>query len=62
MAKIEAVDFNAHKGLLIDPSKAELHGSEQHLIPTVLAEFTNIAVQNPIVLTKNGFYQVRSKK
>lgn len=54
MAKLVAIDHNTHKHIHIDPSKAELHGAELNLIPIVSAEFSNIAVQYPIVLTKNG--------
>ncbi|OUS23454.1 peptide ABC transporter permease [Thalassotalea sp. 42_200_T64] len=54
MAKLVAIDHNVHKNLRINPAKAELHGAELNLIPAVVAEFTNLAVQYPIVLTKNG--------
>lgn len=54
MAKLVAVDRQKHKDLVFDSSKAEWHGQSQHLIPVVLAEFTHLAVQYPIVLTKDG--------
>lgn len=40
--------------MILDPSKAELHGAELHLIPVIVAEFVNLVVQYPIVFTKNG--------
>jgi hypothetical protein len=54
MTNLIAVDYKKHSNIQIDPSKAELHGAKQHLIPTVLSEFSNLAVQYPIVITKNG--------
>jgi len=53
MANLIAIDPIAHKNLTIDPSKAELHGAELNLIPAVVAEFNHLAVQYPIVITKN---------
>jgi len=54
MTKLVAIDHKIHKHLKITPEKAELHGAELNLIPAVVAEFNNLAVQYPIVLTKNG--------
>lgn len=54
MAQLMAIDNHHHKNLVVDPAKAELHGAELHLIPVVVGEFINLAVQYPIVLTKNG--------
>lgn len=54
MANLVAVDNKNHLNLKVDPNKAELHGAELHLIPVVISEFTNLALQYPIVLTKNG--------
>lgn len=54
MAKLVAIDKQIHRDLSIDISKAEQHGAELNLIPAVLSEFVNLAVQYPIVFTKNG--------
>jgi len=54
MANLIAIDNQTHKNLHINSSKAELHGQALHLIPVVLSEFSNLAVQYPIVFTKNG--------
>ena len=54
MTNLVAIDNKIHKQVRIDSNKAELHGAELHLIPVVLSEFVNLAVQYPIVLTKNG--------
>ncbi len=54
MANLVAVNNQQHQQLKVNPAKAELHGAELNLIPVVLSEFINVAVQYPIVLTKNG--------
>lgn len=54
MAKLVAVDYNIHKHLKINTAKIEQHGAKLNLIPAVVAEFANLAVQCPIVLAKNG--------
>jgi len=54
MTNLVAIDNKIHKNVRIDSNKAELHGAELHMIPVVLSEFVNLAVQYPIVLTKNG--------
>lgn len=54
MANLTAVDYHTHKHLMINPSAAELHGAELNMIPVVVEEFNNLAVQYPIVLTKHG--------
>lgn len=54
MTKLVAIDNKNHRNLKVDASKAELHGAQVHLIPAVLPEFTNLAAQYPLVLTKNG--------
>jgi len=54
MTNLVAIDNKIHKNVRIDNKKAELHGAELHMIPVVLSEFSNLAVQYPIVLTKNG--------
>lgn len=54
MAKLVAINNQKHRDLLIDTNKAEQYGAELNLIPTVLSEFVSLAVQYPIVFTKNG--------
>tara|TARA_B110000091_G_scaffold144840_1_gene154616 strand:- start:242 stop:1045 length:804 start_codon:yes stop_codon:yes gene_type:complete len=54
MTSLVAVDNKSHKDIKIINALIEAHGKNLHLIPAVLAEFTNLALQYPIVLTKNG--------
>jgi hypothetical protein len=54
MASLVAVDNKKHLNTKVDLNKVEHHGANLPLIPVVLAEFTHLAVQYPIVLTKNG--------
>jgi hypothetical protein len=54
MASLVAVDNKKHLNTKVDLNKVEHHGANLPLIPIVLAEFIHLAVQYPIVLTKNG--------
>ena len=54
MTKLVAINPKEHHSLTVDPTKAEIHGAQTHLIPAVVAEFSNLATQYPIVLAKNG--------
>lgn len=54
MDNLVEVNSEVHKNLRINPGKAEIHGANLRLIPAVVPEFTNLAVQYPIVLVKNG--------
>ena len=54
MANLVAVDSKSHKDIKINNTLVEAHGKNLHLVPAVLAEFTHIALQQPIVLTKNS--------
>ena len=54
MANLVAVDSKSHKDIKINNTLVKAHGKNLHLVPAVLAEFTHIALQQPIVLTKNG--------
>jgi len=54
MANLVAVDNISHLKTRIDPSKRALHGKALHYIPVVLSEFSDVAVQYPIVLTKHA--------
>ncbi len=53
MANLVAVDNKNHLATRVNPNKAELHGAQLHLLPVVLSEFTALAMQYPIVLSKN---------
>jgi len=53
MENLVEINNEAHKNLVLNPAKAEAHGANLRLIPAVVPEFTNLAVQYPIVLTKN---------
>lgn len=54
MANLVAVDNKSHRKVQIDTSKLALHGAGLNMVPVVLSEFTNAAVQYPLALTKNG--------
>jgi len=54
MTNLVAVNNKTHRNLRVDPAKVELHGAKLNLIPAVIAEFTNLAVQHPIVMTKHS--------
>ncbi len=54
MPQLIAIDNQKHLNLKIDASKAELHGSNLHLVPAVVSEFINMAVQYPLVITKHA--------
>ena len=54
MAQLVAIDNKNHLNLKVDAAKAELHGEGLHLVPAVMSEFTSMAVQYPLVITKNA--------
>jgi hypothetical protein len=54
MAQLVAIDNKNHLNLKVDAAKAELHGAGLHLVPAVMSEFTSMAVQYPLVITKNA--------
>jgi len=54
MTQLVAVDNKNHLNTRVDLSKVAQHGAALHLVPVVLSEFIHLAVQYPIVLTKNG--------
>lgn len=54
MANLVAVDNKNHRKLQIDASKLALHGADLNMIPVLMSEFSSVAVQYPIALTKNG--------
>lgn len=54
MANLVAVDNKSHLKTRIDLSKRESHAKALHYIPVVVSEFSNVAVQYPIVLTKHA--------
>ena len=54
MAQLIAIDNKNHLNLKVDASKAELHGANLHLVPAVMSEFSNMAVQYPLMITKHA--------
>ena len=54
MTNLVAVDNKNHLNTRVDLNKVEQHGADLQLVPVVLSEFNHLAVQYPIVLTKNG--------
>jgi hypothetical protein len=54
MASLIAIDPKLHRELRIEPEQAVQHGKSLHLLPGVLAEFNQLALQYPIVITKNS--------
>ena len=54
MAQLVVVDNKNHLNLKIDTNKAEQHGAKLNLVPAVMSEFINMAVQYPLVITKNA--------
>ena len=54
MAQLVVVDNKNHLNLKIDTNKAEQHGAQLNLVPAVMSEFINMAVQYPLVITKNA--------
>lgn len=53
MSQLVLLNEKFHKDVRIDPEKVEAHGATERLVPVVLSEFLKLAVQYPIVLTKN---------
>ena len=54
MTQLVAIDNKNHLNLKVDASKGELHGRNLNLVPAVLSEFNNMAVQYPLVITKHA--------
>lgn len=54
MAQLEAVNNQKHKTLSVDATKVDTHSAGLNLIPVVVAEFAQLALQCPIVLTKHS--------
>jgi len=54
MSSLIAIDPVNHLNLQINPTQVVQHSKEQHLIPVVLSEFEHVALQYPLVITKNG--------
>lgn len=50
---LEKLNFVSHKTIKVDTSKVEYAGYHERSIPVVLSEFQKVAIQNPIVFTKN---------
>jgi len=54
MANLVAVDNKNHLKTQIDTRKLAQHGAKLNMVPVVLSEFSDLAVQYPIAFTKNG--------
>ncbi len=54
MAQLVVIDNKNHRKLRIDVNKAEQHGAMLNLVPAVMSEFINMAVQYPLVITKHA--------
>lgn len=54
MAQLVVIDNKNHLKLKIDVNKAEQHGAMLNLVPAVMSEFINMAVQYPLVITKHA--------
>ncbi|MGO2127579.1 MAG: SapC family protein [Pseudoalteromonas prydzensis] len=54
MTNLVAINYSAHKHLKIDTAKTQEHSAAQHMLPVVVAEFSQVSVQHPIVLAKSG--------
>lgn len=54
MAELVAIDNQNHLHLKVDANKAGQHGAKLHLVPAVMSEFINMAVQYPLVITKHA--------
>ncbi len=54
MPKLVALNNIAHREVFIDQEKIEGVGAKERMIPVVLSEFLKLAIQYPIVFTKNA--------
>jgi hypothetical protein len=53
MSRLVLLDPRIHRDLKVDPAKVEAHGAFERSVPVVLSEFQKLAVQYPILITKN---------
>ena len=53
MSNLIVIDNKQHRNLAINSNRIERHGAELNLIPVVTFEFTNVASQYPIVISKH---------
>ena len=53
MSNLVALHNHAHQSLKVNTQLAEAQGGNLHMVPVVLSEFLKLAVQFPIVFTKN---------
>ncbi len=53
MSTLVALNSKTHQALEINPKKVESEAGILHMVPVVLSEFTKLALQYPIVITKN---------
>jgi hypothetical protein len=53
MAKLTALSPELHKHFKIDTDRIEAQGAHERLVPVVIAEFSKLVVQYPVVFTKS---------
>jgi len=53
MSQLVLLDPRIHRNLKVDPGKVAAHGAFERSVPVVLSEFQNLAIQYPIIITKN---------
>ncbi|MEH6730487.1 MAG: SapC family protein [Pseudoalteromonas sp.] len=54
MENLVALEQSAHQHINIDTQKAQSHAENINMVPVVMAELNQIAVQQPIVFAKNS--------
>ena len=54
MENLVALEQSAHQHIKIDTQKAQSHAENINMVPVVMAELNQIAVQQPIVFAKNS--------
>ena len=53
MSQLILLDPRIHRNLKVEPGKVAAHGAFERSVPVVLSEFQKLAVQYPIIITKN---------
>jgi hypothetical protein len=53
MTKLTALSPERHKHFKIDTNRIEAQGAHERLVPVVIAEFSTLVVQYPVVFTKS---------
>ncbi|MET0355249.1 MAG: SapC family protein [Cellvibrio sp.] len=53
MSSLITLNNQLHKNVCVDAQEVELQGGQLHMVPVVLSEFLKLAINFPIVFTKN---------